>query len=42
MSERMEQSITAGRTTPGARQKNDVKVRRYPRAKTAAKKAGAP
>lgn len=39
MSERMEQIIVAGRTTPGARQKNDVKVRRHPRTKPAAKKA---
>ncbi|MEX0677251.1 MAG: arylsulfatase [Pirellulales bacterium] len=39
--ELMEQSIVEGRTTPGARQKNDVKVRRYPRPKPAAKKANA-
>ena len=36
MSERMERFIVAGRTTPGAKQKNDVKVRRYPRARSAA------
>jgi hypothetical protein len=39
MSERMEQTIVDGRTTPGAKQKNDVKVRRHPRTKPAAKKA---
>jgi arylsulfatase A len=33
MRELMERFIVAGRTTPGARQKNDVKVRRYPRLK---------
>jgi arylsulfatase A-like enzyme len=33
MRELMERFIVAGRTTPGARQKNDVKVRRYPRPK---------
>ncbi|MGE0696355.1 MAG: hypothetical protein AB7O59_19725, partial [Pirellulales bacterium] len=33
----MEQFIRAGRTTSGARQKNDVKVRRYPRPKAAQK-----
>jgi hypothetical protein len=37
----MEQFIVEGRTTPGARQKNDVKVRRYPRPKPAAQKAQA-
>jgi arylsulfatase A-like enzyme len=39
--ERMEQFIVKGRTTPGDRQKNDVKVRRHPRAKAAAQKARA-
>jgi arylsulfatase A-like enzyme len=33
----MEQAIIEGRTTPGARQKNDVKVRRYPRPAPGAK-----
>jgi hypothetical protein len=37
----MEQWIVAGRTTPGERQKNDIKVRRYPRANAAAQKARA-
>ena len=38
----MEQFITAGRTTLGARQKNDVKVRRYPQPESAqAKKSKA-
>jgi arylsulfatase A-like enzyme len=32
MRERLEGFIAAGRTTPGPRQKNDVRVRRYPRA----------
>jgi arylsulfatase A-like enzyme len=36
--ERMEQSIVAGRTTPGVRQKNDVQVRRYPRPEVRGKK----
>lgn len=31
MRKRMEEFIVAGRTTPGPRQKNDVRVRRYPR-----------
>ncbi len=31
--------VTDGRSTPGARQKNDVEVRRYPVAQTAKKKA---
>ncbi len=33
MKARMEQLITAGRSTPGVPQGNDVQVRRYPRAK---------
>ena len=35
MRELLERFIVEGRTTPGARQKNDVKVRRYPRPKPA-------
>ena len=37
----LERLITAGRSTPGAPQKNDVEVVRYPRAASAKKKAGA-
>jgi len=37
----MERLITEGRSTPGARQKNDVEVRRYPVPETAQKKAPA-
>ena len=35
----MEKLITDGRSTPGARQRNDVEVRRYPAAKAAQKRA---
>src|SRR5262249_29256022 len=35
----LERFIVEGRTTPGARRKNDVKVRRYPRSEPAARKA---
>ncbi|MCL5278387.1 MAG: arylsulfatase [Planctomycetes bacterium] len=35
----MEKLITEGRSTPGARQKNDMKVRRYPVAESTKKKA---
>jgi hypothetical protein len=41
MSGLMEQFIIEGRTTPGAPQKNDVHVRRYPQLEPAAKKAQA-
>ena len=37
----LEKSITDGRTTPGARQKNDVTVRRFPQSETAAPKSKA-
>ena len=35
----LERLITAGRSTPGAQQQNDVEVVRYPRAAAAKKKA---
>jgi arylsulfatase A len=37
----MERLVTDGRSTPGAKQENDVQVRRYPVAKAAQKKAPA-